>query len=284
MSETNLMIVFITSVRHPRNSNSYDDVLALLANTLRSVCNQQHDAFRVLVVCNEIPRLSYEHPHITYVKVDFPPPSEMNHACIGMDALRLDRGCKYLIGLIHARQFNPDYVMFFDADDYVSNRIVGFVSQHPGRDGWFLPEGYVYDQDLSIFGRLRNFHMICGTSHIVRYSSYEIPPDLPPDADQSYILDRIDHHYLFKVIGSHRWLADHMAEKGRPLEPLPFTGALYLIGNGQNHTSRVISCALWAGAADDLEMMTDEPETLDISEVEKIREEFTFLELAGGEG
>ncbi len=73
------MIVFITSLRHPANAHSYPRVLHLLEDTLRSVCNQTTDNFRVIVVCNEIPTLSFSHPNISFVAVPFPPGATLLH-------------------------------------------------------------------------------------------------------------------------------------------------------------------------------------------------------------
>lgn len=268
------MIVFITSLRHPQNSNSYERTLALLDQTLHSVCNQTSTDFRVLVVCNQAPPL-VPREHVRYVVVDFPPPSDKNHACTGMDALRLDRGCKYLTGLVHARGLAPDHVMFFDADDFISNRIAALANDHPRHDGWFIRDGYVFDEELGRLGLLGNFQEICGTSHVVSYGLYDVPADFPEDASQGYILEHIDHHYLFRILGSHRWLAAHARQRGKPLVPLPFRGAVYYIGHGENHTSRLVSHALWAGGVEGL-VLTD-PQML-----AEIREEFGLRQLGQG--
>lgn len=45
------MFIFITAVRHPKTSASYERVESLLNRTLSSVCNQTDGEFRVIVVC-----------------------------------------------------------------------------------------------------------------------------------------------------------------------------------------------------------------------------------------
>ena len=113
------MLAFITSVRHPLNSNSYPRVIQLLDRTLSSVCRQTDRDFQVVVVCNEIPDLS-SRDNVHFTKVDFPPPNRNASAETGLDAIRLDRGTKYFVGLLYAARFEPSHVMFFDADDYLS--------------------------------------------------------------------------------------------------------------------------------------------------------------------
>lgn len=156
-----------------------------------------------------------------------------------MTAIRLDRGCKYLIGLLHAQKHNPDHVMFFDADDFISNRIAEFSNNQPAHNGWYIESGYIYDQASGALGVLDGFHMICGTSHIVNYRLFTLPNDLSRDATQEQILRSVDHHYLFKIIGSHRWIAESLAQNGTALEPLPFKGAIYHVGHGENHNPHI---------------------------------------------
>jgi hypothetical protein len=87
------------------------------------------------------------------------------------------------------------------------------------------------------FGKIADFHRLCGTSHIVAPSLLAIPPDLDASSSRETILERMPSDYLLEIIGSHRWIAAHLAESGTPLEPLPFPGAVYHVGHGENHTA-----------------------------------------------
>lgn len=260
------MIAFITSLRHPRHSESYESVLGLLDQTLDSVCNQTSRQFAVIVVCNQRPRGRSCPREVEWVEVDFPPPCESRGPRTGMEALRLDRGTKYAIGLAHARALSPDHVMFFDADDFVSRRLAEFANQRPQHPGWYVTNGYAYDSKLGWVGNLSDFHQVCGTSHIVSFRMYDAVADIPPDASQSYILDHLDHEYVFRILGSHRWLADHCARRGAHLDPLPFPGAVYHVGHGENHTARA---TLWT-------RLVDSRIEADASFLERIRHQFTI--------
>lgn len=233
------MLMFITSLRHLDNCNSstFDSVLNLLESTLRSICAQTDKRFQVLVVCNEVPKLGFQHPAIKYVAVNLPSPSTLRKAAIGMDALRLDRGCKYLIGLQNSQYYQPSHIMFFDADDYVSNRLAEFVANNQTENGWFFKQGYLYDRTVNTLGMLDNFHMYCGTSHVVRSGLYSIQGVLPYTPSQNLILEFVEEHYLIYFLGSHRWITTHFAQKNKPLQPLPFPGAIYHVGHGENHTA-----------------------------------------------
>ena len=135
------MLVFITSIRHPWNCNSYTRVgkLALLA--IQSVCNQTGSMFEVVVVCNRIPQEPFP-DNVHFLEVGFPPPSPVKAPTTGMRAIRLDRGSKYVAGVAYARRFSPSHIMFFDVDDLVSNRLSEFVNQADSTTGWIMPRGY----------------------------------------------------------------------------------------------------------------------------------------------
>jgi len=179
--------------------------------------------------------VTFAHPKIRYIEVDLPPPSPLRSPCIEIDAVRFDKGCKYTIGLLHARKLNPTHVMFFDCDDFISDRIAGFVRQNPDANGWFVKDGYRYNAlSRKCYLMNGNFHQICGTSHIIKSSLYDIPADLPLNADQERILNSLGKEYLYKIMGSHRFIADHLRQKGTPLRPLPFPGAIYHVAHGDN--------------------------------------------------
>ena len=231
------MIVFITSLRHPLNNNSYERVLALAGRTLKSVCNQSSADFRVLVVCNEVPALAFSHPQIQFVRVNFPPPSSLASSRIAVEEVRRDKGSKYLVGLIHARRLNASHVMFFDADDFVSGRVAGFVRQNVGHNGWFVNTGYVYNARRNAFMSLdEGFQTRCGTCYIVNTSLFAVPLDFPADASQECILSHFGRAHVHELLGSHRYLQDHLFKTGTPLEPLPFRGVVYHADHGENWT------------------------------------------------
>ena len=228
------MLVFITSLRHPRNCTSYKQVLLILENSLRSICNQNASDYEVIVVCNEIPSLQFSHAKIHYVKVDFPPPSDIQGSEIGIEAIRLDRGAKYLIGLLFAKRFSPTHSMFVDADDFVSNRIAGFVSEHRNDPGWYVSEGYIYSAGSNEIGILKRFNANCGSCYIVRYLLYTIPAETRLDMSREEIVNIAGEDYIYKFLGSHKFVLQNLAEKGVTLQPLPFMGAVYHVGHSQN--------------------------------------------------
>jgi hypothetical protein len=226
------MLAFITSLRHPRNSADYARVEALLAETLASV-SRQTAPYSVWVVGNRRPtRLA---PGVHWVQVDFDAPSTLGGPRTGVAAVLRDKGSKLAAGLLAARESSPDHVMFLDADDLVSRRLAQLSAEQPGAPGWRIEHGYRWSADRGAIRRQPDFHRHCGSGCVVRTDLYDLPRDLDAGASQAQLEDRLGDR-LQRWFGSHLNLADDLAAAGHPLAPVPFAGALYRVGTGENHS------------------------------------------------
>jgi len=155
-----------------------------------------------------------------------------------MNAIQLDRGTKYACGLIYASRFDPTHVMFFDADDLIHRDIAETVLAKPDSAGWYANQGYIFKFGASHATLLDRFHTHCGTSHIVRYESLSTPSSLGCDADQKEIIAVLGERYIKSRLGSHRLTVRTQGKQGFTLSPLPFPGAVWLLGHGENHSGR----------------------------------------------
>jgi len=145
------------------------------------------------------------------------------------------------VGLLRAQVHSPDHVMFFDADDFVSDLIAQFAAERPAADGWALRDGYVFsDADpsslLLVNGR---FDRECGTSHIVRFDLFDLPADCPATLTQEEILRHFGREYVMRFLGSHRSVEQFLTAKNALLTPLPFRGAIYHTDTGENHSIKM---------------------------------------------
>ena len=68
-------MIFIIPVKSAVISPSWDKFSKIFERTVRSVCQQTDQDFKVVVVCHEKPITAFKHPNIHYVHVDFPPPT-----------------------------------------------------------------------------------------------------------------------------------------------------------------------------------------------------------------
>ena len=227
------VLAFITSLRHPHNSDDYGRVERLLADSLASVLRQDCPDFTVWVVGNRRPaRLP---ARVEWVQVDFRPPSEVAGPLTGVEAVLLDKGTKLAIGLVASQAARPDHVMFFDADDLVSRRLATLSSRSPNADGWRITRGWRWASDRRSIRAQPEFHRHCGTGHIIHRRHYPVPAAVTASSSQEQVAsvlgERLSRHF-----GSHLHISDDLAADGHPLTEVPFPGALYRVATGENHS------------------------------------------------
>lgn len=229
------MLVFVTSVRHPVNSCSFDRVVDLLNLSLKSILSQTNPGYEIVVVANA-GSITRTIDRIHYVNVNFPAPSDAAIPTTGMSAIQIDRGTKYAAGLLYAKKLKPSYIMFFDCDDLLHNGITEYVNRNPGMYGWYIDKGYSLKVGCAHLNPIMDFHKRCGTSHIFQYNSLKSPRGVSYDSCQASIIEAFGRGYIKSVLGSHRLAVKMMHDIGRDLEPLPFFGAIWVLGTGENHS------------------------------------------------
>ena len=212
------MIIFVIPLRSQKSSKSWDKVLKHFERCIKSVCNQTNQDFQAIVVCNEKPVINFDHPNIKYVYVNFLPSED------SLKGKRRDKVSRISTGIIYAAKFSPSHIMVVDADDCISKNIAEYVNSNYRCNGWYINRGYVYQEESKlIYLRRSSFNKWTGTSHIIRFNLLELPES------QEKVSMEIGEFYH-----EHRQIVKRMVEKGTPLEPLPFTGAVYIIGNSEN--------------------------------------------------
>jgi len=230
------MFVFITSVKHPYHSFSYEKVWELLGATLASVCNQTDESFKVIVTCNRVLHdfegMDRIHAHTEFVVLDYPPVSTRQR--LTSDDKKLDVGLKYAVGLLEASKYAPDYIMFFDADDFVGNDIVEYSGSHPRENGWFIDKGYLMLGDR--YSKLNNFNEHCGTSNIFSFSLMmnHMDPTRIDIEKRDTVLAHVDDYFLRFILGSHKYAPSFFEQAGTPLKPFPKRAVIWLLDHGEN--------------------------------------------------
>lgn len=231
------MLGFVTSLRHPVNSNDYGEVERLLAETVASWRRQGDDRWCGVVVGNVRPTAPLP-DGVRFIPVDFPPPSPVPGPMTGIPAVLRDKGTKLAVGLGAARELGAGHVMFVDADDLVSRRLAGWVADRTDEPGWTVTHGWRWNAARrAVRAHVGDFHLQCGSSHIVRTDLYP-HPHLDETASQAE---------LYAAYGDklERWIGSHMhVHDDLPLADLPFPGALYRVGSGEAHSGN--SMGGWA--------------------------------------
>ena len=310
------MLVFVTCVKHPDDSQAYNKVWQMLNNTLYSVCSQQDTNFRVIVVCDKKLPLFHHHEQINkytdFIQVSFPshgedvlnnfkdlgnlsPPLEApqwweienNHqtaldlfgssgpsffmqmlvALVGKDILVrlretksklqallrggieakliknqdffhianvvLNMGTKFLVGILTAKKYNPEYLMFFDADDYVGNDISAYTNSHPGENGWIMAHGYrMAGKYIAPYYR---WNSVCGTGNIYNYPLLLefIGNKVTEMSTQNEFFKNVDSEFLI-TIGRHDRPRKFFSEKARALLEYPTRSVIQLVDHDES--------------------------------------------------
>lgn len=262
------MVYFVTCVKHPDNSHSYEDTWKLLQNTLHSVCNQTDDNFQVLVMCNKVLDDFKDDNKIIntrFIELDWDAPTTNNKWQVGkhegvdydetMDNIIKDRGSKYTLALYELAKLNPssdDYVMFFDADDFLSPHISEFLNLNPFHDVWAINYGYVLFQDENqnlIVSNSRSdrpiaqsFHQICGSSVIFKLDllfegiNQDLIQDIDKTTPQEKIIESIDSFIFYNILAVHHSSVAYYIQQNKSVGVIPFYAAVYNLTHNENHS------------------------------------------------
>lgn len=216
------MITFCIPLLSRQVSRDWEVVSELFNRTLWSCYNQTNSEFRVIVACHEIPELSKRYDsRLEFIQVDSPIPTSQHEKMI-------DKGYKTHTCALRLRSAGGGYAMLVDGDDLVSRRISQFVCDNPGQNGFYVKSGYAYFVGTDSMVRLNRFSS--GSAFIVNYGIDDLPvgyPEVMTDNNN-------DNDCLMRK--RHGDVASECARIGRPLKPLPFRAAVYVLGSGENHS------------------------------------------------
>lgn len=222
------MLVFVVPIKSAQVSTNWEVFSLLVGRTMRSICQQSSNEFKVVAVCHEIPDIGFEHPALEFISVDFEPPTDEKIKDPALFdpkypyrnvAKEEDKARKILAGFDHGKSYNPDYFMVVDADDCIHRDLANFVAERSssGNVGWYLKQGFIYNEGSKlIFWNKNTFNELCGTCLIV-HANY---------------IDHLVQRDPFLV-----FTHDFTELDNKNLEPLPFNGAIYSIGNTENYCS-----------------------------------------------
>lgn len=222
------LMTFIVPVRHQDNAKDWGALKAKLVQTIASIANQTHSDWRGIVVANEGADLPALPDRFEAVRVTFPPNDMHELGLAGREAFyeafRADKGSRVLSGMLAAR--DSRFFMIVDDDDFVSAHVVAHAAVNPDASGWTIDRGYIWSDGGNLLLGHDNFHYLCGTSLIVRADLYDLPA--------SFAEASLD--WIKTMLGSHIKIAGILAERGTPLESLPFRGAVYRVGHAGSHS------------------------------------------------
>jgi len=211
--------LFGVPLRARATSQDWGRVVFLFQCCMRSLLNQKDENFRVIVACHDIPEIpELADRRVQILQMDIPLPTNF-------DEQMEDKAIKSRAAYAAMRTLGGGYTMLVDADDLVSNRLVGFCRKDAHPSGYIFDVGYEYDCSSNRISVAPRFNNVCGSSGIFHFT----PDELPLTADDPEI--RVSDKF-----GNHTTWAQAAVELGRPVVKLPFKGAVYVSNNGENHS------------------------------------------------
>jgi hypothetical protein len=222
------LVTFIIPVRHQDNARDWSGLRANLAQTVASIANQSNGDWRGIIVANEGADLPPLPEKFSVERVAFPPNDmhELGKASREefYDAFRADKGRRVLAGMLGARE--SGFFMIVDDDDLISSKIVQYVSEHRRENGWTIEKGFIWDSGGQLLLGYSGFNHLCGTCLIIRSDLYGLPERF----------DEASLEWIRTMLGSHIRIADILSDRGTPLRPLPFPGAVYRVAHSGSHS------------------------------------------------
>ena len=228
------MLTFVTSLRSPKLSDNWPRHVWLLERAVGSMLSQLRGECRIVVGCHDVPQSALAHDsRVQFVVAEFPPPTKNN------DDMCVDKVLKLTIGSQRAIEDGCDYIAFSDADDLVSNRIGGFVSDHGGGNGWYNDAVMFHAYGTRFLRRHRFPSPVVSPFVIVRADLLRL--DAPPFSGlwtemikaggESGYLEMLGRHgrqvYTLAAVGLGHY-REFMRRLGYPLETLPFPAAVMI--------------------------------------------------------
>ncbi|WP_155999281.1 galactosyl transferase [Thioalkalivibrio sp. ALJ16] len=217
---------FIVPIRHPDNVRDKTAQWRMLSETIASIAAQDGQGWQAIIVANNGVVLPPLPDGVVAKRVDFPKNDHHERGARDneafWDAVRLDKGRRVAAALESIN--NDDFVMVVDDDDFISRRLAAFVAERTPDSGWYINQGYKWRTGARMLFKTNRFHVVCGTSLIVRAGCFNYKA-------RNESVDAI------RELGSHHLIRERLRDEGRPLSPIPFAGAVYRIGHRNAHSS-----------------------------------------------
>lgn len=174
IKKDDIILAFIIPVISRQKASDWQGVELNLARTVESILYADLPQVLVLIAHDEKPGGEYW-GNDKVISIALSPSTIQKNV-----RTKLDKSRKIKAAACWLRQegFNDLYIMFLDADDLVSTRLIKYVISNDNKAGYSITNGYVFDLGQNnISTALGGFHEICGSCFIGFFSSNELPND-----------------------------------------------------------------------------------------------------------
>ena len=213
------MLGFVVPIKPKAVSKDWEYELKLLERTARSICSQNCDYFKLIIVYNDKPEIKFQHKNIIYLFYPYPPVAVNEiedfesyvikyYSSVYAERM-IDKGKKIHYGCKKAIEESCDYIMSVDSDDLISNKLAAFVSSNASSNkaGWRIKKGFIYEEDSVILVRKYDIQNINGSTHIIRKDLITIP-DFSSNLFWNYNLFEAHGYTYYRIKDFHNELLD----------------------------------------------------------------------------
>lgn len=214
-------IIFAIPLRAKKGADAWGTIESNLRATVASVARQRTENVLIMLCGHDKPDLGEFDSLVEWIPADWDPPSDPSKGS-------WDKAQKRKRILVECRQrsFDGFYFFLLDADDFVDKDIVSYVLADDNRQGYIIDKGYVLDKSTDALAEMapprRPFHRSCGSCAIFWLTVDDLPNV------------KGENSKYWQALREHGKFPETSAEFGRPLAPIPYAAALYMINHGEN--------------------------------------------------
>jgi hypothetical protein len=215
-------VFFTIPLAGKRDEAGWDVTSLMLKNTLRSILRQTDPDFLVVITGHERPSIKeIDDPRVIFLHSEFAKPDNPS------EYMR-DKSRKKNNNFLYVSNQGGGYVILFDADDLASRHLVRYIREQNDPNGYIFKHGYALDYSTGMIAPIPGvwkdpFNHICGSCAAFYVTQEEI----------GSTHKEIHCSYLGNFKRHGKW-EETAIRLGRPLRPVPFPAAVYVLNTSQN--------------------------------------------------
>lgn len=234
-------ITFIIPFVAKYSENQWRDRCAKLQQSLQSILNSSNSNFEVVIAGHDKPDfLLQSQERVHFLSLDFPRPDPNRKDVI---EARSDKLRKVAAAWNFAQaNWDSDYVMKYDADDFISSKLVNWLATNEKCPGFRITRGWIWKETWKHWIKQEDrFDLSCGTSVIIASKNADLHIDVKTENELVYeglscnagVSDKPNDKFnrTILVSNNHANASTQFAAYGLKIGEIPFRTAIYRLGS-----------------------------------------------------
>lgn len=193
------LIIFAISLKSKRVARNWETVIKQFGKTLRSILNNTHQNFKIIVAGHEKPDIKeLNNNKVTWIGVNFP----ISRSKVGMSTDKMNKR-KAIAQYLSAEGFSG-YFMPLDADDWVHYRLVEFINKTPFTKAIIFNKGIMSNLMKNEIWMISNFYKHCGSCSIFYFQNEQFPSDHTYKGGVFHALTLTSHPKIIQYLKMHK--------------------------------------------------------------------------------